>query len=158
MCLVIEVERPDRVLAKGVYEGFEWVVTHNDVGHRCGYVRVPLGHPWHGSTMDQADENIRVHGGITFTEPDVPCEKDGPDNAWWVGFDCAHAFDAPDLELLKNETKEVLQILKGISKGGVVRTQEYVEEECKNLCLQAKEAIFRKDKDGRSNIWKKKNT
>jgi hypothetical protein len=29
----------------------------------------------------------------------VPCDKGGPDNGWWLGFDCAHSMDAQDPSL-----------------------------------------------------------
>ena len=94
MCLSIAVDLPDHVLSKGKHVGFEWITTHNEIGYRCGYVRVPMGHSWHGKHYD--DLAVDVHGGLTFSEPDKPCDVDRPDNAWWFGFDCAHAGDAPD--------------------------------------------------------------
>jgi|SRR5579884_668190 len=102
MCLSIAVNFPQNVLAFGRSGVFEWVVTHNDLGYRCGYVRVPRGHPWHGKDFDQIDAD--VHGGLTFAEADAECDK-GSDDGWWIGFDCAHAGDARDpalVELISN--------------------------------------------------------
>lgn len=132
MCLSIEVDRPECVLAKGEHAGFEWVVAHNNFGHRCGYVRVPGGHPWHGK-HDSID--AEVHGGLTFSQADKPCGK-GDDDAWWLGFDCAHSCDAPDPELLK---KSGAHEFGGdtLGKFGEVRSQEYAEAGCRSLCEQA---------------------
>src|SRR5438132_5160947 len=79
------------------YAGLQCVVTRADLSgerdwtmHRCGYVRVPPAHPWHG----QSDEDIpaEVHGGLTFAELE-PCEhEDGV--GWWIGFDCHHFGDS----------------------------------------------------------------
>lgn len=133
MCLSIAIKRPDHVLAKGEHLGFQWVVVHNGRGFRCGYVRVPLGHRWHGADYDGL--HVDVHGGLTFAQPDVPCDAPGPDTDWWLGFDCAHLLDAPDPSL-------PLDI--GVSpdsgpffEGAVVRSQEYVEAQCRSLCGQA---------------------
>lgn len=146
MCLSLAIHRPDDVLATGEHLGFEWQVIHNRHGYRCGYVRVPPGHPWHGKNCDDdVISDIDVHGGITFAEADEPCEKGGPDNAWWVGFDTAHYRDLPDLELLNKESdlyKVTAYTLSGMldgpsSLGESVRTQDYVEHECRRLCDQA---------------------
>jgi len=128
MCLSIAINNPDDVLSKGEHVGFEWMTVHNGIGYRCGYVRVPVGHPWHGKHYD--DIPVDIHGGLTFAEPDKPCDKDRPDNAWWFGFDCAHLDDANDPSL---PCKHPMP-----SFGGSIKTQEYVEAECHSLCEQAK--------------------
>ena len=132
MCLSIAIDRPEDILAKGEHQGLEWMVIHNGSGYRCGYVRIPAGHPWHGKGYH--DLNVEVHGGITFAEPDVPCDAPGPDTDWWLGFDCAHTFDAPDPEL---PNSEIGWFGWKPSSDCVVRTQDYVEAECKLLCQQA---------------------
>lgn len=52
MCLSIKVNRPDVVLSEGQHEGYDFVTVHNDIGYRCGYIRVPKGHPWFGREND----------------------------------------------------------------------------------------------------------
>ena len=133
MCLSIAIHYPENVLSKGEHEGFEWVTVHNNIGFRCGYVRVPLGHPWHGKGYENI--NAKVHGGLTFAEPDEDCGK-GEDNAWWVGFDCAHYGDAPDPSLSNSE-----KIFRSWGFG-TIRDQEYVEKECRDLCNQAALATY----------------
>lgn len=133
MCLSIAVNRPGHVLSRGEHVGFEWIVVHNGMGYRCGYVRVPVGHPWHGKDYD--DVECSVHGGLTFSEPDKPCDKGGPDDAWWHGFDCAHCGDLPDPSLPGYSDRFVID--DGMSE---IRTQDYVEMECMSLCEQAAKA------------------
>lgn len=140
MCLSIAMERPDDVLASGFHKGFEWQVIHNRRGYRCGYVRIPNGHPWHGVDYDDIDAD--VHGGLTFAEDDKPCDKDGPDNAYWIGFDCAHAWDAPDPELPQRTDPNLFDPIfklfgEGIGIGTAIRTTDYVRMECEKLCEQA---------------------
>ena len=132
MCLSIAVKRPDAVLAKGIHRGLEWIVTHNGSGYRCGYVRIPNGHPWHGKDYDDICSHLEVHGGLTFAEPDKPCDKGGADDAWWVGFDCAHLGDMPDPSLPNYRQLGY--------KNGTVKGQGYVENQCRKLCEQAAEA------------------
>lgn len=36
------------------HAGLDCVVLAISMGHRCGYVRVPEGHPWHGVEYNQA--------------------------------------------------------------------------------------------------------
>jgi hypothetical protein len=132
MCLSIKVDHPDCVLAEGEHAGFEFVVTHNRMGYRCGYVRVPKGHPWHGKEFHEID--AEVHGGLTFSEPDKPCNKGGADDAHWLGFDCAHSWDAQDPAL---PSEHHMPSFGPAS----VRTQEYVEAECRSLCEQAARAV-----------------
>lgn len=117
---------PEVVLNRGEHCGHEWIVVHNQMGFRCGYVKVEPGHPWHGKEYD--DVEASVHGGLTFSEPDLPCDKGGLDDGYWFGFDCAHYGDAQDPDLPSSHKYRT---------GGVIRTQEYVEAECRDLCEQA---------------------
>lgn len=144
MCLGIVARDPHRLLARGEHAGHEWQVVHNDRGHRCGYVKVSPGHPWHGKHYD--DIEAEIHGGLTFSEDDEPCPLDGPDDGYWVGFDCAHAGDAPDPSLPQTESiRNVWPAIYGdvASHRGTVRTQEYAEAECRSLCEQASAASTR---------------
>lgn len=118
---------PGRLLAMGVHLGFRWEVAANNLGYRCGYVAVTSGHPWFGQDYDDVEPRPRVHGGLTYARPGtVPGE-------WWLGFDCAHAGDAPDPELpgypswLQVEGQDY----------GVLRTTGYVVDECLALIRQA---------------------
>ena len=140
MCLSVAVARPDHVLATGTHAGHQWAVVHNGRGFRCGYVRVDKGHPWFGKSMHDLDADASVHGGITFADKDVPCDKGGADDGYWVGFDCAHAWDLPD-QSLQVEEEEFRRLGKMMMDHPLddseIRTQEYVEAECRSLCEQA---------------------
>jgi hypothetical protein len=127
MCLSIIADFPDRLLSEGEAYGFQWVVAHNTMGYRCGYIRLPENHPWHGCDYDIIDAS--VHGGLTFSEPDESGIRPHPDSGWWIGFDCAHAGDRPDPALFPGGYS--------LFSYGKIRTQEYVEAQCKQLCEQA---------------------
>jgi hypothetical protein len=133
MCNPVSTAHPELLLAKGEDGDYEYEVTSNGIGYRCGYVRIPAGHPWHGHGHNDITPYPDVHGGLTFAEPDTRCGKGGPDDAWWLGFDCTHSGDAPDPEL------------PGYHKlmectGDVIRTTGYVEAQCRLLIKQAKAA------------------
>ena len=127
---------PQDVLATLGHAGFDCVVMNNGSGFRCGYVRIPIEHPWHGLSDECPAE---VHGGVTYgalDEPTTKVERDGV--AWWIGFDCAHHLDAPDPDLPLRPGRHGFP---AIFEDCVVRTQEYVESECRSLCEQAALAL-----------------
>ena len=88
-------------------------------GTWCGYVGVPVGHPWWGKEYGKCaatppcaeddgrcrhclDVLVEVHGGLTYSgfHPGPPCRSAVRDH-WWFGFDCNHAWDlAPAMEAL----------------------------------------------------------
>jgi hypothetical protein len=93
MCFPIE----RAVEKKWDYKGLQLIVTRVDIGnpdgfsmHRCGYVRIPTGHKWHGEKYGDIDAD--VHGGLTFAEIELCAHEDGV--GYWVGFDCFHSGDA----------------------------------------------------------------
>lgn len=107
-----------RLICKGRSSDFDYVVAANGMGFRCGYVCIPPGHPWYAKHYD--DISADCHGGLTFSET----LADGH----WIGFDCAHSGDAQDPSL---------EFRTRMMDSGVIRTTEYVVEQCVGLCTQA---------------------
>jgi hypothetical protein len=69
-----------KVVDSGEESGIRWTTCEAPLyGAVNGYVRIPKGHPWHGLGYDDID--VRVHGGLTYSEGD------------WIGFDCLHLGD-----------------------------------------------------------------
>lgn len=107
------------------------VQRHVIMGHWCGYVAVPPGHPWHSVHPDEV--HAGVQGGFTYSGPcsRVICHvprRGEPDNVWWLGFDFAHADD----------------IVPGLAHMGVgqwpeavYRTVHYVMSEARHVADQA---------------------
>lgn len=61
-----------------------------ELGHWCGYVDIPKGHPWFGAHDDAINDklsfiDVHIHGGLTYADEVEGC--------WRVGFDCAHSCD-----------------------------------------------------------------
>ena len=134
MCNPVTTNFPDVLLAKGIHEGFEWEVTCNRLGYRCGYVRVPAGHPWHGKDYDCVEPYPDVHGGLTFAEPDTDCGKGGEDNAWWLGFDCAHAWDYSPRDVMHERDRP--ESCWKVQSDQSYRTLQYVKNQCTALAKQ----------------------
>ena len=95
------------------------------------------------------DERIKIeayfncHGGITYASGGKSSKYPIESDLWWFGFDCAHYDDGKDLNLALEyfpELSERILMIKQIEDmyptDGVVRTIEYVENECKNMAEQ----------------------
>lgn len=92
---------PDRVVTE--HAGMPIILKrHPELGHWCGYVGVPEGHPCYGVSGECADPVPHdVHGGCTYARP---CDGDpeggvchvkveGEPDRFWLGFDFAHLGD-----------------------------------------------------------------
>lgn len=157
MCLSILIRNPKGLIEEGTLSSnFEYAITHNNSGHRCGYIKMLPGHPWHGADYDNdIGSSAMVHGGLTFSESDVPCDKAGADNGWWLGFDCAHGGDAFDWDLASKEHRQLTKftILAGYTYNqGIVRTTEYVRDQLEYLGLQAAAAAHSQGKPENSDL------
>jgi hypothetical protein len=103
-------DEPDREEWRS--HGLPCLVKRGPSGAWCGYVGVPPGHPWHGTSYNEAlcghegcyehHIEVNVHGGLTYAAPCDGDEGEGichvpqegePADVWWLGFDCAHSGD-----------------------------------------------------------------
>jgi hypothetical protein len=91
-------DEPDRV--DFMHAGFAcFALRHEENGHWCGYVGVPREHPFYGKEHGEVSSDLDGHRGVNYSAPcdggricHVP-EPGMPDDVWWFGFDCGHAFD-----------------------------------------------------------------
>ena len=139
--------------------GFPCMMHRAPMGNWCGYVAVPPGHPLHGITYHHCTQVppceetrkgnycdhrpeflLNVHGGLTYSDRcqghicHVP--KPGePDDVWWFGFDCAHAFDLlpAATPLMKEIGHPHPHFLDGRA---IYRDVPYVKNEVENLAQQ----------------------
>lgn len=134
-------QEPDRVEFE--HQGLPCILLRQpSSGHWCGYVGVPPEHPAFGKAPRYYDDegkelppnptnDLDVHGGITYTEhcAGAVCHVPKPgedDRRWWLGFDCAHAYD-----LTPRGAADELRCC-----GEVYRDARYVEMECRSLAEQ----------------------
>ena len=86
---------------------------------------------------------FNVHGGITYAGGGVNSKYPIESDLWWFGFDCAHAGDKKDVDALYKYdfVDENMERVLAIDReyfipNEIVRTQEYVEQECRELADQ----------------------
>lgn len=90
---------PDRLEFE--HAGFSCIIQRNNSLAWCGYVGLPPEHKYYGKNyqdLEKLDVELDgAHGGLTYSEPcmDLICHKSDDDTKplWWLGFDCAHAYD-----------------------------------------------------------------
>lgn len=119
-------------------------VLNPTTGTWCGYVGVPLRHPWHGLEYDDLPD-IDVHGGVTFTGEhrvgtyagDAMGTTRAEGVTWWIGFDCAHAWDV--MPLLDARSLLKLPDGEGLPRR-TFKDLDYVRAECARLATQIVEA------------------
>lgn len=87
--------------------------------------------------------NIEIHGGLTYAE--LGDLKYLPSKNWWFGFDTAHAWDKPDVELALEHFPEMkdsilrLHEMRGTYPNDAhIRDLEYVVAQCEKLANQLK--------------------
>lgn len=169
---------PDKMQWQDEATGLPCMVLRNFMGVWCGYVGVTEGHPWYQVEYDgcpisckeedcdhRLDMVLRVHGGLTFSSS---CQEVGPmekrichvpghgepDNVWWFGFDCGHAFDfIPEFEVgevprLLGEQPDLPNLMAQLSTGRdrfglpvAYRTLDYVREQCVALARQLADVV-----------------
>jgi hypothetical protein len=140
-------EEPDR--HEWRYKGLPCLLRRSPMsGGWCGYVAVPPGHPWHGRSWRDEDggPDVEVHGGITFsqgcTEGGEIChvpEPGEPDDVWWLGFDCGHAFDVAPKFMAEGRAFGMSPLLS--ESFGTYRTFQYAKSETESLAEQALAAV-----------------
>jgi hypothetical protein len=124
------------------------IKRHPSLGFLCGYVGVAPGHWAYGKGYSEERlEALRVHGGLTYAagcqhgdEATSIChvpEPGQPDDVWWLGFDCGHAFDlAPGA---RNAVPMDLGFMDlSLGGGESYRNINYVKRECAELAKQLK--------------------
>lgn len=127
------------------YKDFQCCVIFHPLGHRCGYVKVPFWHPVYEKNYDEID--IKCHGGITYTDHSLLGKTHT--SGWWIGFDCAHFGDIPDVQSAvkyfegDEKQRNTLNFLYNLDKGqenfGTVKTLDFCIQECKNIVDQLEE-------------------
>lgn len=121
------------------YKGCTCVVILQPLGHRCGYVGVPRGNAYYGRRGREL-YSIMCHGGVTYADDHLPQEHS--DGLWWIGFDCMHHMDAPDVATVRiaygDELAERAERCRihGYDDWLIIRTLEYCEGQCRDMVDQ----------------------
>jgi hypothetical protein len=132
----------------GEYKGYEFIVTFNRMGFRCGYVAIPAEHPLYDKDSDQMEEKVSCHGGVTFfgknsIVEDILGNHHCEDK--WLGFDAGHYYDLYDKEAaekyfdLRDLERDHMDRMSNIYQGeelAAMRNLEYMENECRSIVDQ----------------------
>ncbi len=139
------MDEPDRVVFSS--HGLNCLLLRNPTMFNwCGYVGVKKDHPnvtrlvlrknvlfrIERSYWDDEDDDLDVHGGITFREE---CEEDG---LFWFGFDCAHYQDFVPCTLYYTKTIPGYPSLS-FEMNDVYRTVNFVRDQTEQLAKQLSE-------------------
>lgn len=111
------------------YRDIEYTILLNDGGWRTAYLNVT------GSVLQNVDYdciNLYVHGGLTYSSSHLPYEVDVPPerNAWYIGWDYAHAFDGYDLKAVNKYFGEIKYNSLALRRGYKIYTLEDVRVDC----------------------------
>lgn len=126
---------PDKMQWIDPSSGLDCLIVRGPSGALCGYVGIPPVHPFY----EQVDfEQLRVHGGVTFTgkctaDEHGICHKHpfASKDVWWIGFDCAHAGDITPAHL-GNYYYHMFE-------ADTYKTIDYVKKEVEDLAKQLRE-------------------
>jgi hypothetical protein len=144
----------------GVYKDHEYLIVLNKVGYRCGYVAIPPEHPFSNTPeeersfmggrkykhYDYDSLDIDAHGGLTFMAPNhglkdlltIPC------NDMWIGFDCGHCYDSPDVKAFekyfgkqaRESQQSFFSAIGSESYDCTIKNYDYAESECHSIIEQ----------------------
>lgn len=126
-----------------VYNNYKYCVVFQPHGFRCGYVEIPIWHKMYKQHYDIMP--VKCHGGLTYSENHL-LDKEG--NSWWVGFDCCHYDDLPDVESIKkyyynekhyddnNFLKYCKTLFDTTTEVSSIKTLDFCISECKNIIDQ----------------------
>lgn len=87
---------PDRITFDLTVGGVRYhcaVIRNGESWALCGYVGVPVGHKFHGESYVDLNDDIVIHGGLTYSAPKLPRRGVDAAGTWFLGFDCAHSDD-----------------------------------------------------------------
>lgn len=137
------IGEPDKVQFLHEPTGYDALIVRTQMGNLCGYVGVPKGHP--AFKKGYYDVNVSVHGGLTFagfcqpdrTENTGICHVALPgrsDKVWWLGFNCAYAWDLiPQMEKMRSMPGYPF---KNNGREDTYRDMDYVMNQITSLAYQ----------------------
>lgn len=131
--------------ARFKHKGYECRVLFMNMGHRCGYIKIPKGHPLCVDDYNYINNFVKCHGELTYAAHYLNGEEcsDGV----WVGFDCCHSDDVIDLEALEKYYPEQINkysrewweaYASRWSCAQTIKTLDFCKDQLKSLADQLK--------------------
>lgn len=119
------------------------IVRSPYMGNLNGYIGVPKGNIFYEGELYSRDssvfDNLRVHGGITFSDYGSNMKKichfkSMREEYWYIGFDCGHAGDL--VPRFVNLNSEIPGLNLNPSFMGTYKDMKYVEKQIRRLGQQ----------------------
>lgn len=117
---------------KGTYKNYPYMIIFNTYyGYRCGYVGLPETHKYYKMHYSCLPD-ILPENSLTFSDFMTHITND---DLWWIGYDCNHLLDGPDIEKLTELCGEDY-VKTLIDKGHIYTTNKCTGtlEQCKQWC------------------------
>lgn len=118
------------------YKNYRCLIIAQDSGFRCGYIKIPKNNILYNKKYQNID--INIHGGLTYSSfnyKGYPIKT--KNKTYWIGFDCHHADDLYDLNLI-NSNSELYDIAKNLNdimttfnSSATLKDKNYIENELK---------------------------
>ena len=124
----------------GSYKDFSYCIILHMTGYRCGYVIISDAVADKLRSKLFTPDVIECHGGITFNKNISENDKLTPPG-WWIGFDCAHSGDSPDLEAVTEAFGDNTHVFMPRDIYGQLWTMKEVEDECCQIIRQIEEFL-----------------
>jgi hypothetical protein len=142
-------DEPDKVQWADPATGLPCLVNRNRMGAWCGYVGLPVSHPWRDGNYHDFD--VDVHGGLTYGPEPCAETEDGSgichvtespdeDDVQWIGFDCHQCYDLSP-GMLAYERRHNLPHIDAPWGDNTYKTIEYAKAEATKLAEQIARAI-----------------
>lgn len=135
-----------RVVRAWSYRSYPCLIMHNDMGYLCGYVLLPVSHPLSGEDYDSLNNmGFCAHGGLTFASRVNTIDFEdisliniagGNQNYHMIGFDCAHAGDAPSPMYMDDTHRLLHNLFPFEEESGHCWTADEVSKEVEKLVDQ----------------------
>jgi hypothetical protein len=144
-------DEPDKIQWIDEATDLDCLMHRNHSGAWCGYVGVAEGHPMFEKPYGAVD--VEVNGGLTYADFCQPVDDEShgichtpfegrPHRVWWLGFDCAHAFDLmPGTIALDRRFGSIFY------DDRTYRDRAYVEAQCRSLAQQLKQLASARSED-----------
>lgn len=137
-------EEPDKISWTDPVTGRPCLIHRGPLGALCGYVAVDPGHPLHGVGFMDVEDDLAVHGGLTYAASCQDGEDESvgichvpapgaPHDVWWFGFDCGHGWDVQPMLFGMGLSGTPLGLRMDDT---VYRDVAYVIAECQSLATQ----------------------
>lgn len=143
-------ERKIEILDKGTCLGFDYYIMNLGT-HPTAYIKIPQTHKYFGRRYWGFEDEINVHGGLTYSNDGLKISETETVDGWFIGWDYAHFGDYVGYKIVspfkrndkKWKTREIKKHVQEVcfqlvnDDGGInmEKIEEINNEQEANLCI-----------------------